>query len=335
MLLAAEPVKTTLRRVQTRRAVLTEPAASRNPIFLIRGNGISWANPSVLSQSISVNGRPFSIVGVAPRGFDGVVRGQTADIWITAAQYFPLRNRPDALDRRTTSWLTLIGRLNDGVTAARGEDELTSMARQLPQAEPGDWSVRLIPAAGGDAGLVEDLSTPLRLLMATVGLILLIAAANVANLLLARAYARQPEIALRQALGATRRRIVQHALVEISVLALAGGAAGLLLASWVLELFEIRTAGGTLLSLNLNPSLPIIAFAAALSLGAAIAAGILPAVTTSRPELVNVMNGGYPPGRLFGKRRLRTMFASSLNCWYMLGRRRLMSSELRRDGMSR
>jgi macrolide transport system ATP-binding/permease protein len=267
------------------------------------------ASPSILSQSISINGRLFSIVGVAPRGFDGVVRGQTANLWLTVAQLGPVRNRPDALDNRNQSWLTLIGRLQDGVTRPRAAAELTAVARRLVGPEAADWSVRLIPAAAGDASLVESLSTPLQLLMATVSLILLIASANVANLLLARSCARQPEMALRQALGATRRRIVQQSLIESAVLALGGGAVGLLLASWVLELFEIRATGGVLLSLHLDPSLPIVAFAAGLSLLAALAAGMLPAVTTSNPDLVSVIKGAVQPGRLLGKRRLRTTVA--------------------------
>ena len=267
------------------------------------------ASPSVLSQAISINGRPFSIVGVAPRGFDGVVRGQTADVWLTVAQVAPVRNGRDALGNRHQSWLTLIGRLGDGATRARAESELTPVAIRLEGADAVGWSVRLIPAAGGDAALVEGLSAPLELLMATVSLILLIASANVANLLLARSYARQPEIALRQALGASRRRIVQQSLIESAALALGGGAVGLLLAFWVLDLFEIRTGGGTLLALHLDPSLPVVAFAAGLSLLAAMAAGVLPAVTTSRPEIVSVIKGAGEAGRVFGKRRLRATFA--------------------------
>ena len=101
------------------------------------------------------------MVGVTPRGYKGIVRGQRADLWASVSQFFPLRNRPDALEVRTYSWMNLVGRLRDGVSAAQAQDQLTAVVRQV------------------DEG--SRLDTPLNLLMATVALILLIACANVAN----------------------------------------------------------------------------------------------------------------------------------------------------------
>jgi predicted permease len=242
---------------------------------------------AVIGKSASVNGKSFTIVGVAPQRFDGIIRGQRTDIWMTVAQFFRVRNRPDGLDRREMSWLTIVGRLAPGVSASEAAAELTTFGRSLNvmNAGPG-WTARVRPAGMGDTGLVESLTRPLGLLMLVVGLIMVVASANVANLLLARAHGRQPEIAMRQALGASRGRIVQQLLTEGAVLAAAGGALGLLLASWLVALFEVRTSGGALLTLALDPDTTVIGFAIALSAVAALGSGLIPALSRSRPDLL-------------------------------------------------
>ena len=178
----------------------------------------------ILSRTLNVNGREFSIVGVAPRGFDGLVRGQRAELWT------PVSQSADAagMAKRTYSWLNTVARLRPGSSPGAAAEQLTSVYRATsidPMA--GQEEARLLDASHGDLSLVEGLEAPIRLLMATVGLILVIASANVANLLLARSQRRQREIAIRQAIGATRRRIAQLLLAESLVVALAGGALGL------------------------------------------------------------------------------------------------------------
>lgn len=266
------------------------------------------SDPLVLGKPVLLNGKAFTIVGVAPPRFDGVVRGQRADVWTTVAQFFPLRNQPDLLDERNSSWMTLLGRLAPGVTPEQAASQLSSLGRELPgrSGHIGD-AVRVRSAGGGDMDLVEGLVSPLRLLMIVVGLILVIASANVANLLLARSYARQPEIALRQALGASRVRIVRQLLTEGAVLSFAGGALALLLAGWFLALFEFRTTGGTLLVLSLDLDWTVVGFAAALAALATIGAGLLPAISTSRPDLLLVIKGAGDSVRShLGTRHLRT-----------------------------
>jgi predicted permease len=265
--------------------------------------------PTVIGSALSVNGKSFSVVGVAPRDFEGIVRGQKADVWMALPQFSAVRNRSDALmSSRESSWLSLVGRLAPNASGEQAGTELTGIGSSLNviNAGPG-FIARTRPAAAGDTGLVEGLERPLRLLMLVVGLILIVAAANVANLLLARAHARQPEIAMRRALGATRGRIVRQILSEGLVLAFFGGAVGLLLAYWLVALFEVRTAGGTLLALTLEPNATVIAFAALLSAAAAMGAGLVPALTTSRPDLLIVVKGmadGVRAG--FGRQRIRS-----------------------------
>lgn len=270
------------------------------------------SDQSVVGKTLLLNGQMFTVVGVAPRGFEGVVRGQRADIWASVSQYFALENGPDRLDRRTTSWLLLLGRLRPEVSPGQAQSELTTVVRRAtPWEAAPEYGARLRPAAAGDTGLVENLETPLQLLMATVGLILLIASANVANLLLARSYGRQQEIGIRQALGATRARIARQFLTETLTLAAAGGFVGMLFAFWIVDLFEVRTSGAaTPLALSLSPNVAVVLFAAGLSVLAAAAAGLIPALTASRLDLVTVIRrAGLALSAAPGRRRIRAALA--------------------------
>jgi predicted permease len=267
------------------------------------------ADRSVASGQLLVNGMNASVVGVAPRAFEGIVRGQRVDVWMALPQFTAVRNRPDTLmASRESSWLSLVGRLAPGATGEQAASELTGIGSSLNVINAGpDFIARTRPAASGDSGLVEGLEGPLRLLMLVVGLILIVASANVANLLLARSHSRQPEIAMRRALGASRTRIVRQILTEGAVVSFAGGAGGLLLAYWLVPLFEVRTSGGTLLVLPLEPNGTVIGFAVLLSAAAALGAGLLPALSTSRPDLLVVVKGmgdGIRAG--FGRQRIRS-----------------------------
>lgn len=268
-----------------------------------------WRNlfngdPAILGKTVGVNGKSFTVVGVTPRGFEGVVRGLRADVWLTVPHFFTIRNVPSRLGERTSSYLALLGRLAPGVTPERAGAQLTPVVRQA--ATVTDWEVRTRISPSGDTDLVESLDKPLRMLMIAVGLILVIAAANVANLLLARSHGRQQEIALRRALGATRRRVIQQMVSEGVVLALAGGAVGLLLANWLNAVFEIRTPTGGALALSMDPDLTVVLAAAALSIAAAIGASLLPAVSTSRPNLMMIIKGGADSVRGRSGSRLRS-----------------------------
>ncbi len=257
------------------------------PAVAIIGDGL-WrsmfnADANVVGRTLLVNGDQVSIVGVAPPGFTGFVRGRQADIWLPVSQYFLLSHSEDRMERRTTSWLSLLARLHDGIPREQLQERLTALLGSAREPGEGlDWSVHANPAAAGDASLVSDLAHPLRLLMIVVGLILVITAANVANLLLARSYSRQWEMAIRQSLGASHGRIVQQLIVEASLLAAAGGACALVAGTWVARMFELRTIGGGALSVSVRPDVAVVGFAAAVALAAALTIGVVPVIGIRR-----------------------------------------------------
>jgi putative ABC transport system permease protein len=263
-----------------------------------------------IGNTLLVNGHAATVVGVAPPTFVGFVRGQRADVWLTVNQSWSLiEERPNTLENRNLSWLLLMGRLRQGVRPEVAQDRLTASLRAAVSATEGtNWSVRLLPATSGDLGLVEDLDRPLRLLMIVVGFILIIAAANVGNLLLTRAYGRQHEMATRVALGASRWRIIRQLLIEGGVLATAGGVLGLLLGVWTATLFDIRTSGSAApLALSIEPDATVLAFAALASAIVAIAIGVVPALGSSRPDLLAAIKAaGEVATTRIGKRNLRT-----------------------------
>lgn len=263
--------------------------------------------PDIVGDSLSVDGQSCTIVGVGPPGFTGFVRGQRADLWIPLNQFFPLRHRPDMLDRRTTSWMSLVGRLRDGVSAPQLEGALTSALREAAAENNADWRMRAMPASSGDTSLVEGLGRPLQLLMGVVSLILVIMAANLANLLLARSYARQAEMAVRQSLGASRARIAQQLVVEAIVLAAAGALGAVLAGTWVARAFEVRSAfGSTALNLSIRPDWAVIAFTIIITLLTALAIGVAPALGLRRVAATEALKTGGDAGRVVVSRaRLR------------------------------
>jgi len=253
-------------------------------------------DPHVIGKTIRLNGRTFSITGVAPRGFTGVTRGSQPDVWITVGQYAALDDSPGIMERRTTSWLFLLGRLKPGVALQPAQARMSTVARRFnADMESPNWRVDLASAAQGDAGRVSDLERPLQLLMGAVLLIFLIATANVASLLVARARARHAEIGLRMALGATRLRVMWQLLVECLVLAIAGGAVGLVIAAWTTSLLTLRTAFGGPLALDLSMDARVFAFALTLSVIGALLFGTVPAWRAAGGDLVEALKTGRDP----------------------------------------
>jgi predicted permease len=261
-------------------------------------------DPSVLGQSISISGSSFTVIGVTPPGFFGLEVGMNPDI------YIPVMMQPTAmpafenlLDRPIIfrSWLTSIARLKPGVQKAAAEGALQASWRQtLPdRMPPGENPFRLNPAANGLSSLRRQFSQPLFVLMAVVGVVLLIACANTANLLLARAGARRPEFAMRLALGAGRWRLTRQLLVEAVALAAIGGLSGVLLARWATHLLVVfMSSGRSPISLDLNPNGRILAFTVAISVATGLLFGLAPALGATRVDLWPALKStGAPPAR--------------------------------------
>jgi putative ABC transport system permease protein len=249
-----------------------------------------------IGRSLIVERVPFTIVGVAPPEFFGVDVGRTFDVAVPIGTVTLIRGAR-ALERRSVWWLRIMIRLKPGQSAETGTTLVRGLQPQIREATlPDDWhpaelehflsvrnAFRLEPAANGDSGLRERYRRPLMTIMVVVGLVLLIACANLANLLLARAAARRQELSLRIALGASRLRIMRQLLTESLLLSAAGALLGLALAHWGSRLLvsQLSTATNTVF-LDLSLDWRILGFTAAVAVATAVLFGTAPALRGTR-----------------------------------------------------
>jgi putative ABC transport system permease protein len=255
------------------------------------------ADAEILSRSISLNGHPFQIVGVGRSGFTGLDVGRPSDVYVPICSDPIVRGAGSMLDQRLSWWLTIIGRPKPGITARQLAARLRILSPPIFEAAiPSIWlpkdqrgfaarKLETAPAATGISYMRGEYRDALLIVMAVVGLLLLIACANVANLLLARAVARQREVAVRMALGAGRWRLMRQLLIESALFAVAGATLGALFAQWGSHLLVgllSSTAGQVFFDLTINAR--VLAFTAAVSAAAVLLFGLAPAWRGTRAD---------------------------------------------------
>src|SRR5215471_8404044 len=253
----------------------------------------------LIGQQNTLDGKSNTVIGVLPPDF-AFPPGDRTEVWMALG---PLANQ---MQNRGVHTLTTIGRLKQGVELRQAKAELQSIAnhiqQEFPAADPGHG----VNVISGYDSLTKDVRLALLILLVAVGFLLLIACANVANLLLARAEARQKEIAIRTALGASRGRIVRQLLTENLLLAVAGGAAGLLLATWGIAALAGSLPDNLPRVKGIDIDRVVFGFTGALSVLTGLVIGIIPALTRANPPLNETLKEGGKTSAVFGRGRIRS-----------------------------
>jgi len=265
------------------------------------------ADPTVLNKAIVINGQPMTIVGVAERRFDGTTLGSRPDVFVPITMRGEMVRGFDGFDNRRMYWAYLFGRLKPGVSRERATTEINTIYHTIIneveaplQEGMSDQTMAVFRAkqivlsegGRGQSSMHAEVRTPLLLLLTITAFVLLIACANIANLLLARGAHRSQEMAVRGALGAGRGRLVGQLLLESLLLATLGGLAGLLVGRWTLKVIGsiIPAEAADALTLTLQPQ--TVVFAAVLTVGTGILFGLYPALHSTRRDLMTVLRSG-------------------------------------------
>jgi predicted permease len=268
------------------------------------------ANPNIAGQKIEINKYPYTIVGVTPAVFQGSQTGVRTDIWVPIMMGAQVDARGNLLHDHHLFWLLAFGRLKPGVAPEQAQQEMTlrlkSEVRSYPEEHRGHESVTVYPLWRNPFGLNFFLSSLLPILMTIAGVVLLLACANVANLMLVRSVGRRREIAIRMSMGASRWRLVRQLLVESLMLALAGGAVALLITTWTAgTLMKFIPTTDAPLSLTVQADRTVLLATLGISVLTAVIFGILPALRSSGLAPVAVLkedtgsaSGGLRKARL-------------------------------------
>ncbi len=271
------------------------------------------SDPAVINGTIIVNGQSMTVAGVAPPGFKGTTLGVQPDVFVPITMRELMNPGWRGLDNRRSYWAYLFARLKPEVSLEQARSEINTLYQgiinevEAPlQAGMSDQTMErfrakeIIVEAGrqGQSQLHTEARTPLALLISITGIVLLIACANIANLLLARGAQRGPEIAMRASLGASRTQLLTQLLTESCLLAILGGVASLFVASWTLGFIGAILPPEAQATVTVGLSPPVIIFAGILSIGTGFLFGMYPALQITRPDLVTILkaNSGQPAG---------------------------------------
>jgi putative ABC transport system permease protein len=285
------------------------------------------SDSSIVGRQISLNGLSFTVIGVAPKDFIGTEVGLNRELWVPL-QMQPVLNPPEAaraadptssrFQSRDSHWLAVFARLAPGVSREQAATDLNNIARSVAETYRGKVSpetlrsVQLLTMNGGMDPRDQAEALPLAgIVMAVVALVLLIACANIAGLLLARAAVRRRETAIRQALGATRPRLVRQWLTESVLLGIGGGVFGLILALWANQLLISYLQTTPLATLDLGLDWRVLAFTLIVSVVTGIVFGLAPAIQASRVDIVTSLKSEDAQRAGFRRSRLRTAFVTA------------------------
>ena len=271
------------------------------------------SNPGVIDEQIIVNGQSMTIIGVAPRGFDGTTLGARPQVFVPITMRGLMEPGFRDFENRRSYWAYLFARLKPDVSMERAQAAINGIYKPIvndveaplqegmsvpTMARFRAKEIKLEDGRRGQSSIHSEARTPLLLLFSITAIVLVIACANIANLLLARAANRALEMAVRLSLGATRRQLLIQLLTESCLLALLGGGTSLLVAHWTLGLIASILPPDASDSLHFQLQMPVVFFAAALSIGTGLLFGLFPALHSTRPDLVTTLraNSGKTSG---------------------------------------
>ena len=308
-----------------------EPGQSRVAVLSYAyWQGTFGRDPSILNQTLIVNGQPMTVVGVGPRGFVGTTLGATPQVFVPMTMYPPMLSDSDGFADRRNAWAYLFARLKPGVSigqaAASTNVPYHAILNNVEASLPWPWGgmspktltaflakrIELTPGSRGQSALSRDTGAPLTLLLAVTAFVLLISCANIANLLLTRGTARASEMAVRLSIGGSRRQLVAQLLAESGLLGLMGGALSLVVARATLGAMADMLPSSVATTIDIHLDTTIMVFTGVLALTTAMAFGLFPALYATRPDLLSILRAstGQPSGGRAAS-RWRTVLATA------------------------
>ena len=263
------------------------------------------SDASILNQPITLDGRPFTVVGVMPASFEFPIQNDPVELWTTIAG--DASGTEPVTTQRGAHFLRVIGRLKPGVTEEQAQAEMTAIGARLEQQYPDENTNRSLRVESALSAMVGEVRPALLILLGAVACVLLIACANVANLLLARATGRHKEMAIRSALGASRMRVIRQLLTESVLLSLVGGAIGLLLAVWWSDLLVALGKEDIPRAIHVGVDWRVLGFTAGVSILTGLIFGLVPAFHSSKTELVESLKEGGRTGESSRRNPIRSV----------------------------